>query len=919
MAAWLLTGLLLAGGLAVAPRAGATAPDDVHTRRARQREAVRARAAGKADAQPFGLLVLPVDFADARAPQGWDPVAALGPRLGAAGRPGTLAHYFAVASQGRCDLAVVLGPLIPLAGVRRDYSDLGWNGNTRTRALAQQSLAAARALGVDFAAADRDGDGEVDGVLLLHADVGLENDLDDGLVVPLQYYLEAPVMQRGVRAQSYAVASWRSGVGVWAHETAHLFGLEDRYDPDLPSSGEAVPRGGLGVFSLMAAGYWGSGDAHDPALLDAYSASQLGWRDLVPAGGDGTVPLPLSGDGPAYRVWTDGVVGPEFFVLERRGPRDGYDGGVPAGCVVTHIDETLPEGQASSGQWPDRHLRARLVEADGDGSVARGLDAGDAADVYPGTTGNTRFAPDSVPPSDGYDGPSGVVVTGLTGDSFRVDDRVSFAATVVLDYGVSPPAFVVRLVPRGLPWQAPSLTATILAGASHGTFAGGALEVSAALAPAGDGTWSVSLPWQPAANLPAGAVTTLRLRVTATDGAGGEHVVADVVRPWAWTAASPPLDLAGAWPGAWRIEHLVGDGNTTWHRWAGASGVTDDRSPVLAATGAAYDDGSSWPEVLYANGSDVALVSELLPTAVTAVCLVHHVEAEALPTGVGVDGAVCEWVDGGGSVVTGVPVDGYPAVIARDAPHALHGRPAWTGVDSVRADGAPRWRLDVVPVPAGPGPWRLRLRLATSPLFRERGWLVARLDTLRTPPPPSAFPVAVAHDGAGDRVRWRWTAPLVATAFSVEASDDDGASWRMLGTAAAADTSMALAAPAAPRGRRLVRVVARTAPGDVVSRSVVWTTAADPAGPAGTLGLPRPNPGRTQVLIPVDAGQDGAAELQIVDLLGRVVRRWALAGGAYDILWDGADGDGRRCAAGVYVVRLREGGHTHHRKVTWLP
>ena len=51
--------------------------------------------------------------------------------------------------------------------------------------MAAEALAGARRFGVDFAAADGDGDGEVDGVLLLHAGVGLEND-PAGLIVPLR-------------------------------------------------------------------------------------------------------------------------------------------------------------------------------------------------------------------------------------------------------------------------------------------------------------------------------------------------------------------------------------------------------------------------------------------------------------------------------------------------------------------------------------------------------------------------------------------------------------------------------------------------------------------------------------------------------------------------------------------------------------
>ncbi len=171
--------------------------------------------------------------------------------------------------------------------------------------------------------------------------------------------------------------------------------------------------------------------------------------------------------------------------------------------------------------------------------------------------------------------------------------------------------------------------------------------------------------------MPPGAVTRFDIVVRGEDDGGAVQIVAAVARAWAWTSASPPLDFAGAWPGAWRIEHPQGGGATTWHRWRDADGVTADGSAVLACTGGSFPEATAWPQVLYANGTEAVLVSELLPVEVTAVRLVHHAETEALPTGVGVDAAVFEWEDGGGNVVPGVPVDGYPTTDGGRGPARL--------------------------------------------------------------------------------------------------------------------------------------------------------------------------------------------------------------------------------------------------------
>jgi hypothetical protein len=73
------------------------------------------------------------------------------------------------------------------------------------------------------------------------------------------------------------------------------------------------------------------------------------------------------------------------------------------------------------------------------------------------------------------------------------------------------------------------------------------------------------------------------------------------------------------------------------------------------------------------------------------------------------------------------------------------------------------------------------------------------------------------------------------------------------------------------------------------------------------LGAASPNPFRAGTTIPFALGGDAGAQLEIHDLSGRLVRRFA-ASGARSIAWDGCDGAGRALPSGTYFVRLAKDG-----------
>jgi hypothetical protein len=109
-----------------------------------------------------------------------------------------------------------------------------------------------------------------------------------------------------------------------------------------------------------------------------------------------------------------------------------------------------------------------------------------------------------------------------------------------------------------------------------------------------------------------------------------------------------------------------------------------------------------------------------------------------------------------------------------------------------------------------------------------------------------------------------------------------------------------------PSGARDVVV----APG--VDRVLVVTEGPVPAPPPATpLGaVPNPAGGAITLRYAID----GAGEMTIYDVTGRVVWRRALSPGSTQVTWDGRSSAGEMLANGVYVVELRSGGRTEGRR-----
>ncbi len=940
----LLVLLLAFAASAEAGAVGIPDADRLHQLRAERRSALRQAAQLKSDqAQPFGLLVIPVEFSDIRFPGDWTPQADLSPRLDGSGTS-TLRDYFQVASGDRLDLTIAVAPVVRMSGELRNYSDVGYTHALRSRQLAREAITAVRDLGYDFRQWDLDGpdgrpasgddDGLVDGVLLLHAGIGRENDLQNGWISALQYFLDEPVDSGGAGAFFFATASAFSGLGIWAHETAHLLGMEDRYDPRLAVDGasEILSRGGLGRFSLMSAGAWGTGNGANPALPDAYSLLQLGW--LVPRVLDWRessqqLLVPALESGEAAVIWTGGEIDTEYYLLETRGAGAApYDAGVPQDrLLIYHVDESLPEGALIPDGFDHAHLRVQLIEADGDNSLGAGDDVGTQDDLFGGE--NVEFGPQTVPSSSGYTGASGVLIANIT----PVPGGIRFTSSAILDFAVEHQwAWVddvldLQIIERGKPLSDVTARLEVLDGGSYGTFPGGSSSILVELNETSPGIWEPVEPvsWMAAGDLPEGAATKFGLTVFSTQWNSHRETL-----DWVWTAGGFALDFGQRWPGDW-VETRPGlNRKTGWFRWDGSQGLAADGSPVLACVDTIFADGADWPDVRYNNRAEAVLTSGSLPPGATGVHIVHAIEGEVLAGTTALDGGRAWWIDSNGERVGIVPVDGWEATVAGQAASALYGQEVWVGSGPVTSESAVIWQNDLLPLPAEGGPWKLQLVFATDAAAYRRGWFVGKLAAWTDPVPDSAFEVSWGRDPQRQRDGLRWRDPLGGNGaeYRIEVLMPEGISWDPIldGVAtAASDSSYFL--PAAeilsrlgtdPDRRHRLRVVAQSALGDLASRPLdVYLDGGPPV--IGELGIPWPNPapgGDVRFQARVPEGQ--RRFVRIYDLRGRRLREWDLPAGQHLLLWDGLDSRERRVAAGTYLMRMEAPGGSLLRKVVLL-
>jgi immune inhibitor A len=368
---------------------------------------------------------------------------------------GTVMDYFDEVSYGTLTITTIKLP--SALGWRRAPQTLAYYANSNNglgsypqnaQKLVESAVDLIDSL-VDFSQFDNDDDGYVDGLFVVHAGRGAELTGSANDIWSHQWAI-SPRLKDGVYISTYSMEPeyWTTPgdmtCGVYCHELGHVFGLPDLYDTDYSSEG-------VGKWSLMAGGSWNGTLGNSPAHLDPWCKIQMGFiTPITPTSNQTGVSInQVETNATAYKLWTNGVAGNEFFLVENR-QRTGYDTPLPnSGLLIWHIDQTRSNND--SEYWPScgwtAHYKVALVQADNLWQMEHNINNGDAADPYPGTGNKRVFGNSAAPGSNSYAGSatnvavanisnSGSVMTAdlvVTSEQGITDNQATIPNKVVLD------------------------------------------------------------------------------------------------------------------------------------------------------------------------------------------------------------------------------------------------------------------------------------------------------------------------------------------------------------------------------------------------------------------------------------------------------------------------------------------------------
>ena len=285
------------------------------------------------------LLMLLVNFADTQVTFGRDDFERMMNEENYQGT-GSFRDFYLENSYGQLDVETTVVGWIQLSKNKNMYS------TENMTEIISEALSKVQGE-IDFSQFDNDGDGELDGLSIIHQGTGREvtgstndiwshsGELFDILVdnIQVRTYTIQPELLFNVPMLSMMT------VGVFCHEFGHNLGAPDYYDVDYEQNGSYL---GTGEWDLMGGGAWGSygrsGDS--PSHCNMWQKIQFGWvTSTVLSETQSITQMPAATDEPvAYIVNT--MREGDYYVLENR-QQSRFDRALPGhGLIIYHADES---------------------------------------------------------------------------------------------------------------------------------------------------------------------------------------------------------------------------------------------------------------------------------------------------------------------------------------------------------------------------------------------------------------------------------------------------------------------------------------------------------------------------------------------------------------------------------------------------
>lgn len=270
---------------------------------------------------------------------------------------------------------------------------------------------------VDFSQYDKNHDGYVDHIIVVHAGPGQESDGSDA-IWSHHWAIRPGEQVDSVYALDYSMVAESSPMGTTAHEFGHDLGLPDLYDIDRSSEG-------IGAWGIMAYGAWQEG-GDVPAHFCAWSRVFLGWVESREVTIDETgVILNCVEHSNLDTIISIPLTSDEYFLLENR-YKTGFDQYLPGeGVLIWHIDDSVGSIDLNNVNNNEDHKRVDLEEADGRDDLDSRMNFGDYTDPY--YLNAEGFTPFTTPNSRPYSGLSSHVnVVNISGSGSTMTFDILF-------------------------------------------------------------------------------------------------------------------------------------------------------------------------------------------------------------------------------------------------------------------------------------------------------------------------------------------------------------------------------------------------------------------------------------------------------------------------------------------------------------